>query len=117
MMRLDTQITLQKPTTTDLGGGVTETTPEDVATVWAQLKPVGSSEYWRAQQVGSSVQYEATIRAPVTDAGGSEVVPESGWSVAYGGSSFDVVAPPVRQGGPRGAYWIIKLSKASEVQA
>jgi SPP1 family predicted phage head-tail adaptor len=60
--RLDQRVTLQQASASrDAEGGPVETWA-DVATVWADVRPVGARSITRGQQAGAAVSKEVTIR-------------------------------------------------------
>ena len=61
-IRLDRRVSLEKQVATDVGGGVTETTWQEHAEVWARVKPLSGYEYYQAQQATGGATHEITIR-------------------------------------------------------
>lgn len=60
--KLRHRVTLQELVKTDDGyGGIVETW-QDVATVWAAIKPLRGNERYTAQQVQSELSHKITIR-------------------------------------------------------
>lgn len=82
--KLRHRVTLQtKTTTTDAGGGTTETWT-DTATVWAAVEPLEGTERLRAMQVSPTLSHRIRMRyrADVTTA----------MQVVYNGRAFDITS-------------------------
>ncbi|SEQ76221.1 phage head closure protein [Basfia succiniciproducens] len=60
--KLRHRVTLQKQTNTQNDYGAFVSTWQDVATVWAEVKPISGREYFSAQQVQSEVSTQIWIR-------------------------------------------------------
>lgn len=60
--KLRHRITLQKQINAQNDYGAVVTTWQDVATVWAEIKPITGREYFSAQQVQSEVTTQIWIR-------------------------------------------------------
>lgn len=60
--KLDERVTLQRKTrTSDSMGGFDEAWA-DLATVWAEVKPLGSREVWEAMRIGTQTRFRVHIR-------------------------------------------------------
>ena len=87
--KLDKRITLQSRSATidDYGQQINSWT--DVATVWANIKPVSGREKMKAMQVDSilshtvAVRYNATFMPPRT---------VDAWRIVYNGRYFNIIA-------------------------
>ncbi|WP_443090319.1 phage head closure protein [Basfia succiniciproducens] len=60
--KLRHRVTLQQQANTQNDYGATITTWQDIATVWAEIKPISGREYFSAQQVQSEVTTQIWIR-------------------------------------------------------
>ncbi len=59
---LDKRVTIQARTAVDDGGGGQDVTYEDVATVWASVRPGTGREFVNAQQLTPELSHLVTIR-------------------------------------------------------
>jgi len=87
---LTKRITLQKPgNAVDDYGQPVPGSFDDVATVWAAIRPTGSSERVAAAQMESGQTHVITVRwsAPLAAAQGS-------WRIVFGARAFGIVGLP-----------------------
>ncbi len=87
---LTKRITLQKPgNAVDDYGQPVPGSFDDVATVWAAIRPTGSNERVAAAQMESGQTHVITVRwsAPLAAAQGS-------WRIVYGARTFGIVGLP-----------------------
>ena len=87
--KLDKRITLQSRSATLDDYGQQSNSWTDVATVWANIKPVSGREKMKAMQVDSilshtvAVRYNATFMPPRT---------VDAWRIVYNGRYFNIIA-------------------------
>ncbi len=87
---LTKRITLQKPgSAVDDYGQPVPGSFDDVATVWAAIRPMGSNERVAAAQMESGQTHVITVRwsAPLAAAQGS-------WRIVFGARTFGIVGLP-----------------------
>ena len=87
---LTKRITLQKPgNAVDDYGQPVPGSFDDVATVWAAIRPTGSSERLAASQMQSGQRHVITVRhaASIAEATGA-------WRIQYGARTFGIVGLP-----------------------
>lgn len=88
--RLNHRVTFQQPTNSvDDYGQPVPGSFDDVATVWAAIRPTGSSERVAAAQMESGQTHVITVRwsAPLAAAQGS-------WRIVFGARAFGIVGLP-----------------------
>ena len=87
---LTKRITLQKPgNAVDDYGQPVPGSFDDVATVWASIRPTGSSERLAASQMQSGQTHVITVRHAASIAAAT-----GAWRVVYGSRTFGVVGLP-----------------------
>ena len=87
---LNRRITFQRPTAAlDEFGQPVPGGFEDVATVWAAIRPVGSNERLAAAQMQSGQTHVITVRYSATLAAAA-----GSWRIAHGGRLFGIVGLP-----------------------
>lgn len=87
---LTKRITLQKPgNAVDDYGQPVPGSFDDVATVWASIRPTGSSERLAASQMQSGQTHVITVRHAASIAAAT-----GAWRIAYGSRTFGVVGLP-----------------------
>ena len=88
--RLNHRVTFQQPTNSvDDYGQPVPGSFDDVATVWAAIRPTGSNERVAAAQMESGQTHVITVRwsAPLAAAQGS-------WRIVFGARAFGIVGLP-----------------------
>lgn len=87
---LNQRITFQRPTTAlDEFGQAVPGGHEDVATVWAAIRPMGSSERLAAAQMQSGQTHVVTVRYSAALAAAT-----GAWRIVHGGRLFGIVGLP-----------------------
>lgn len=87
---LTKRITLQKPgNAVDDYGQPVPGSFDDVATVWASIRPTGSSERLAASQMQSGQTHVITVRHAASIAAAT-----GAWRIVYGSRTFGVVGLP-----------------------
>ena len=87
---LTERITLQKPgNAVDDYGQPVPGSFDDVATVWAAIRPTGSSERLAASQMQSGQTHVITVRHAASIAAAT-----GAWRIVYGSRTFGVVGLP-----------------------
>ena len=87
---LTKRITLQKPgNAVDDYGQPVPGSFDDVATVWAAIRPMGSSERLAAAQMQSGQTHVITVRHAASIAAAT-----GAWRIVYGSRTFGVVGLP-----------------------
>lgn len=87
---LTKRITLQKPgNAVDDYGQPVPGSFDDVATVWASIRPTGSSERLAASQMQSGQTHVITVRHAASIAAAT-----GAWRIVYGARTFGVVGLP-----------------------
>ena len=88
--RLNHRVTFQQPTNSvDDYGQPVPGSFDDVATVWAAIRPTGSSERLAASQMQSGQTHVITVRHSTALAAAI-----GSWRIAYGARKFDVIGLP-----------------------
>ena len=87
---LTKRITLQKPgSAVDDYGQPVPGSFDDVATVWAAIRPMGSNERLAASQMQSGQTHVLTVRHT-----GSLAAATGAWRIVYGSRTFGIVGLP-----------------------
>ena len=87
---LTKRITLQKPgSAVDDYGQPVPGSFDDVATVWAAIRPMGSNERLAASQMQSGQTHVLTVRHT-----GSLAAATGAWRIVYGARTFGIVGLP-----------------------
>lgn len=88
--RLNHRVTFQQPTNSvDDYGQPVPGSFDDVATVWAAIRPTGSSERVAAAQMESGQTHVITVRHAASIAAAT-----GAWRIVYGSRTFGVVGLP-----------------------
>jgi len=88
--KLGRRVTFQQPTNAvDDYGQPVPGSFDDVATVWAAIRPMGSSERLAASQMQSGQTHVITVRHSTALAAAI-----GSWRIAYGARKFDVIGLP-----------------------
>jgi len=88
--QLTHRVTFQQPTNAvDDYGQPVPGSFDDVATVWAAIRPMGSSERLAASQMQSGQTHVITVRHSTALAAAI-----GSWRIAYGARKFDVIGLP-----------------------
>lgn len=88
--RLNHRVTFQQPTNSvDDYGQPVPGSFDDVATVWASIRPTGSSERLAASQMQSGQTHVITVRHAASIAAAT-----GAWRIVYGSRTFGVVGLP-----------------------
>ena len=88
--RLNHRVTFQQPTNSvDDYGQPVPGSFDDVATVWAAIRPTGSSERLAASQMQSGQTHVITVRHAASIAAAT-----GAWRIVYGSRTFGVVGLP-----------------------
>jgi SPP1 family predicted phage head-tail adaptor len=95
--RMRHRVILQSKTSTQDGTGAPIDTWATEKTIWVDISPLNSREYWAAQQVQSDVTHKVSMRYY------SGIQPH--WRVKYGTRVFDITS--VINVGERNEYHIL----------
>ena len=88
---LNTRVTLQKPVAgVDAYGRPVRDTWEDVATVWARVRPLTGREYFATEVVNNVATFSIHIRHR------KDV--ENNWRIIHGSTVYEIKGTPINEG-------------------